>query len=97
VDDPWRFPTPPNRVLRSPRRRRSIADADRASTTTTTSLHDDGTAVVTKGAAQRVYRERVPHYPLPLSAVRTACSAACAGSRISASANLRERSVPFGS
>jgi hypothetical protein len=27
---------------------------------------------VTKQAAQRVYRERVPHYPLPLSAVPAA-------------------------
>jgi len=71
VDDPWRFRDASNRVLRSPSQSTLYRE------TPIVYIFDDhdfglddsdGTSV-TKGAAQRVYRERVPHYPLPLSAV----------------------------
>jgi len=71
VDDPWRFRDACDRVLRSPRQSALYRE------TPIVYVYDDhdfgpddadGTSV-TKGAAQRVYRERVPHYPLPLSAV----------------------------
>ena len=71
VDDPWRFRDASNRVLRSPRQSALYREAP---IVYVFDDHDfglddaDGTSV-TKGAAQRVYRERVPHYPLPLSAV----------------------------
>ena len=71
VDDPWRFREASNRVLRSPRQSALYREAP---IVYIFDDHDygmddaDGTSV-TKHAAQRVYRERVPHYPLPLSAV----------------------------
>ena len=71
VDDPWRFRDASNRVLRSPRQSALYRETP---IVYVFDDHDfglddsDGTSV-TKGAAQRVYRERVPHYPLPLSAV----------------------------
>jgi phosphodiesterase/alkaline phosphatase D-like protein len=71
VDDPWRFREASNRVLRSPRQSALYREAP---IVYIFDDHDygiddaDGTSV-TKAAAQRVYRERVPHYPLPLSAV----------------------------
>ena len=69
IDDPWRFRDASNRVLRSPRQSALYRDTP---IVYVFDDHDfgkddsDGTSV-TKGAAQRVYRERVPHYPLPLS------------------------------
>jgi alkaline phosphatase D len=71
VDDPWRFRDASNRVLRSPRQSALYREAP---IVYVFDDHDfgrddsDGTSV-TKAAVQRVYRERVPHYPLPLSAV----------------------------
>src|SRR4029078_10282065 len=71
LDDPWRFREASNRVLRSPRQSALYREAP---IVYIFDDHDygiddsDGTSV-TKGAAQRVYRERVPHSPLPLSAV----------------------------
>jgi phosphodiesterase/alkaline phosphatase D-like protein len=71
VDDPWRFRDAMNRVLRSPRQSALYRDVP---IVYVFDDHDygiddsDGTSV-TRGAVQRVYRERVPHYPLPLSAV----------------------------
>jgi phosphodiesterase/alkaline phosphatase D-like protein len=71
VDDPWRFREASNRVLRSPRQSALYRGAP---IVYVFDDHDfgrddsDGTSI-TKAAAQRVYRERVPHYPLPLSAV----------------------------
>jgi phosphodiesterase/alkaline phosphatase D-like protein len=71
VDDPWRFRDASNRVLRSPRQSALYREAP---IVYVFDDHDFGTddsdgTSVTKGSAQRVYRERVPHYPLPLSAV----------------------------
>jgi len=69
VDDPWRFRDASNRVLRSPTQ---SALYRQAPIVYVYDDHDfgrddsDGTSV-TKAAAQLVYRERVPHYPLPLS------------------------------
>jgi phosphodiesterase/alkaline phosphatase D-like protein len=71
VDDPWRFREAMNRVLRSPQQ-----SALYRSTPIVYVFDDhdygpddsDGTSI-TKAAVQRVYRERVPHYPLPLTAV----------------------------
>ena len=71
VDDPWRFRDAMNRVLRSPQQ---SALHRTAPIVYVWDDHDfgaddsDGTSV-TKHAVQRVYRERVPHYPLPLTAV----------------------------
>jgi phosphodiesterase/alkaline phosphatase D-like protein len=71
VDDPWRFRDASNRVLRSPRQSALYRETP---IVYVFDDHDfglddsDGTSI-TKGSAQRVYRERVPHYPLPLSAV----------------------------
>jgi len=71
VDEPWRFRDASNRVLRSPRQSALYREAP---IVYVYDDHDfgpddaDGMSV-TKGAAQRVYRERVPHYPTPLSAV----------------------------
>jgi alkaline phosphatase D len=71
VDDPWRFREACNRTLRSPRQSALNREAP---IVYVFDDHDfgrddsDGTSV-TKAAVQRVYRERVPHYPLPLSAV----------------------------
>lgn len=70
VDDPWRFRDASNRVLRSPRQSALYRDAP---IVYVFDDHDFGTddsdgTSVTKASAQRVYRERVPHYPLPLSA-----------------------------
>jgi alkaline phosphatase D len=70
VDDPFRFRDAMNRVLRSTTQ---SALYRQAPIVYVFDDHDfgkddsDGTSV-TKAAAQRVYRERVPHYPLPLSA-----------------------------
>jgi phosphodiesterase/alkaline phosphatase D-like protein len=72
VDDPWRFRDASNRVLRSPRQSALYRETP---IVYVFDDHDfgkddaDGTSV-TKAAVQRVYRERAPHYPLPLSAVR---------------------------
>ena len=71
VDDPWRFREASNRVLRSPRQSALYREAP---IVYVFDDHDFGTddsdgTSVTKAAVQRVYRERVPHYPLPLSAV----------------------------
>jgi phosphodiesterase/alkaline phosphatase D-like protein len=71
VDDPWRFRDASNRVLRSPRQ---SALYRQTPIVYVFDDHDFGTddsdgTSVTRAAAQRVYRERVPHYPLPLSAV----------------------------
>jgi phosphodiesterase/alkaline phosphatase D-like protein len=70
VDDPWRFRNASNRVLRSPRQSALYRESP---IVYVFDDHDYGTddsdgTSVTKGAVQRVYRERVPHYPLPLSA-----------------------------
>jgi phosphodiesterase/alkaline phosphatase D-like protein len=71
VDDPWRFRDAMNRVLRSPQQ---SALHRAAPIVYVFDDHDygfddsDGTSI-TKLAVQRVYRERVPHYPLPLTAV----------------------------
>jgi alkaline phosphatase D len=71
VDDPWRFREASNRTLRSPRQSALYREAP---IVYVFDDHDFGTddadgTSVTKAAVQRVYRERVPHYPLPLSAV----------------------------
>ena len=71
VDDPWRFRDASNRVLRSPRQSALYREAP---IVYVFDDHDFGTddsdgTSITRGSAQRVYRERVPHYPLPLSAV----------------------------
>jgi len=70
VDDPWRFRDASNRVLRSPRQSALYRESP---IVYVFDDHDFGTddsdgTSVTKASAQRVYRERVPHYPLPLSA-----------------------------
>ena len=72
IDDPWRFRDAMNRVLRSPRQ---SALYRAAPIVYVFDDHDfgvddsDGTSR-TAAAVQRVYRERVPHYPLPLTGVR---------------------------
>ncbi|MEO5824247.1 MAG: alkaline phosphatase D family protein, partial [Vicinamibacteraceae bacterium] len=71
VDDPWRFREASNRVLRSPRQSALYRESP---IVYIFDDHDYGTddsdgTSVTRAAAQRVYRERVPHYPLPLSAI----------------------------
>ncbi len=77
VDDPWRFRDACNRVLRSPRQSALYRETP---IVYVFDDHDfgaddsDGTSM-TRAAVQRVYRERVPHYPLPLSSVAPGAAA----------------------
>lgn len=80
VDDPWRFRDAMNRVLRSPQQSALYRSAP---IVYVFDDHDYGAddsdrTSPARAAVHRVYRERVPHYPLPLTAVPPGAAAGTA-------------------